>query len=102
LSERASEDLSALGYCYAITGRRDEALAILKKLDERYARRESLGIYLAIVNAGLGDKEASAWLEKDFQQRSSVLAYITWWFPLEDLRSDSRYADLVRRMGLSP
>jgi TolB-like protein/Tfp pilus assembly protein PilF len=103
LSKRASEDLGALGYCYAITGRRDGALAILKELDERYARRESLGIYLAIVNAGLGDKDqAFAWLEKDFQQRSSVLAYITWWFPLEDLRSDSRYDDLVRRMGLSP
>jgi hypothetical protein len=46
--------------------------------------------------------QAFAWLEKDFEQRSGVLAYITWWIPLEDLRSDSRYADLVRRIGLSP
>jgi len=102
LSGRASDYLSALGYCYAVTGKRDEALAILKELEERYARRESAGLYLASVYAGLDDKDqAFAWLEKDFEQRSGVLAFITWWFPLEDLRSDSRYADLVRRMGLS-
>jgi hypothetical protein len=59
-------------------------------------------MYLASVYAGLDDKDqAFAWLEKDFQQRSGMLAFITWWFPLEDLRSDSRYADLVRRMRLS-
>jgi hypothetical protein len=55
------------------------------------------------VYAGLGDKDqAFAWLERDFQQRSGDLSTITWWHSFDDLRSDPRYADLVRRMGLTP
>jgi eukaryotic-like serine/threonine-protein kinase len=104
LSGRASRYLSDLGYCFAVTGRRAEALAILKELEARYARRESVGNYLAGVYAGLGDKDqAFAWLEKDFEQHSGQLPWrITRWFTFEDLRSDPRYADLVRRTGLNP
>ena len=76
---------------------------MLKELEEKYARREAIGLNLAGVYAGLGEKDqAYAWLEKDYQQRSGLLPYITWYFSFEDLRSDPRYADLVRRMGLTP
>jgi tetratricopeptide (TPR) repeat protein len=102
LSGRTSRYLSDLGYCFAATGRRADALAILKELTERYTRREADGNYVAGVYAGLGDKDqAFAWLEKDFQQHSGDLPWrVTRWFTFENLRSDSRYADLVRRMGL--
>jgi serine/threonine-protein kinase len=104
LSGRTSRYLSDLGYCFAVTGRRAEAQAILKELEERYKRRESVGNYLAGVYAGLGDKDqAFAWLEKDFELRSGQLPWrITRWFTFEALRSDPRYADLVRRVGLQP
>jgi len=103
LSGRGSEYLSDLGYSYALAGRRAEALQILKELEEKHARHESVGQYLARVYAGLGEKdEAFAWLEKDFQQRSGQLPFITWWPNFETLRSDQRYGDLVRRMGLQP
>ena len=101
LSGRAGFYLSHLGYCYAVMGRRAEALRILKELEEKYAARESIGQYLAGVCAGLGEKDqAFAWLERDFEQRSGVLPNITYRVSFEDLRSDPRYADLVRRMGL--
>jgi len=103
LSGRASTYLSSLGYCYAVTGKRAEALAILKELEEGYARREAIAKDLAGVYVGLGDKDhAFAWLERGFEQRSGQLPYITTHFHFEDLRADSRYADLVRRMGLQP
>ena len=103
LSRRAPLILSHLGYCYAVTGRPAEALAVLKGLDESYARREATGQHLAGVYAGLGDRDqAFAWLERDFQQRSGRLPEITYWFSFEELRSDPRYADLFRRMGLQP
>jgi TolB-like protein/Flp pilus assembly protein TadD len=103
LSGRAGTYLGNLGYCYAVTGKRAEALAILKELEEKYTKRESTGQFLAAVYAGLGDKDqAFAWLERDFQQRSGQLPTITWRLQFEDLRSDPRYADLVRRMGLKP
>ncbi|PYS68179.1 MAG: hypothetical protein DMF73_17440 [Acidobacteria bacterium] len=103
LSGRGSDYLGDLGYCYVITGRRAEALAILKELEERYGRREAIGLNLATVYAGLGDRDqAFAWLERDFQQRSGLLPRITWSLFFDGLRSDPRYADLVRRMGLKP
>jgi TolB-like protein/tetratricopeptide (TPR) repeat protein len=104
LSGRASRYQGDLGYCYAVTGRRAEAQAILKELEVKYARREAVGQYLADVYAGLGDKdEAFAWLGRDFERRSGIrLPYIKWWFTFDDLRSDPRYVDLLRRMGLTP
>lgn len=101
LSDRASLGLSGLGYAYAVSGKREEALQIVKELEEKYAKGESIGQYPARVYAGLGDKDqAFAWLEKDFQKRSGLLSFVTWWFTFDDLRSDPRYADLMRRMNL--
>ena len=103
LSHRASTYLGNLGYCYAVTGRRAEALSILKELEEKYSKGESSGQFLAGVYAGLGDKDqAFAWLEKDFQQRSGQLPTIAWRLHFDGLRSDPRFVDLLRRMGLKP
>ncbi len=87
-----------------MTGRRAEALAIVKELEEKYARREAIGQYLADVYAGLGDKDqVFTWLERDFERRSgNRLPFIKWWFAFDDLRGDPRYVDLLRRMGLTP
>jgi eukaryotic-like serine/threonine-protein kinase len=91
-----------LGYAYAVAGRRSEALAILREVEDRYARGEARGAQIAYIYAGLGDKDqAFAWLERDFQARSGVLAGSMIFYPyLDTLRSDPRYADLLRRMGL--
>jgi TolB-like protein/Flp pilus assembly protein TadD len=97
------EGLSDLGYFYAVTGKRSQALRILKELEGKYARRETTGIELAVVYFGLGEKDqAFAWLERDFEQRSGSLPFITYISKPEIPRSDPRYADLVRRMGLQP
>jgi len=100
---RPSSAMADLGYCYGVTGRHNDAMRILKELEEKYARHEAIGQYLASVYAGLGNNDqAFAWLEKDFEQRSGQLPWITWFFSFEGLRGDSRYADLVHRMGLQP
>jgi hypothetical protein len=53
------------------------------------------------VYAGLGEKDqAFAWLEKDFQARSGLLAWIRWAIPFDSLHSDPRSADVLRRMGI--
>jgi adenylate cyclase len=89
-----------LGYGYGVTGKRSEAIAIVKELEEKYARNESSGRYVAAVYAGLGDKDkAFEWLEKDFQIKGD-LTWITWEIPYEPLRDDPRYKDLLRRMNL--
>jgi len=103
LSERDRYALASLGYGYAVAGRHAEALAILKELEAKHEKHEALGQDIAVVYAGLGDKDqAFAWLEKDFQARSGLLSRTRWQLPFESLRSDPRYADLLRRMGLNP
>jgi serine/threonine protein kinase/Tfp pilus assembly protein PilF len=101
LSNRAGTYLGNLGYCYALAGKRAEALAIAKELAEKFSHDESSGLFVAAVYAGLGDKDqAFAWLNKDFQQHSGQLPTLTWRPLFESLRSDPRYTELVRSMGL--
>src|SRR5215471_14918393 len=103
LPDRDRSIPGTLGFVLALAGRRAEALAILKELEEKYGRHEAVGQDLAAVYAGLGDKDqAFAWLEKDFQARSGLLPRIRWYVPYEPLRSDPRYAELLRRMGFKP
>jgi serine/threonine protein kinase/Tfp pilus assembly protein PilF len=102
-SGRASYYLGAMGYGYALAGRRADALATLKELEAKYARRESPATDIARVHAGLGDKDqAFVWLEKAFETRSGSLKDVSYEEYFDLLRDDPRYADLVRRMGLKP
>jgi TolB-like protein/Tfp pilus assembly protein PilF len=101
--DRTAFVLAHLGHAYAVAGRRDEAFAILQELEGKYQRHESPGQFIASVYVGLGDMEqAFAWLEKDFQVRSGFLEYVITNPLFDSIRSDPRYADLLRRMGLQP
>jgi tetratricopeptide (TPR) repeat protein len=94
---------SSLGYVLAISGKKAEALKLLKDVQAKYERHEALGKDVAGIYAGLGDKDqVFIWLQKDFQARSGPLSRIRWEPPFESARSDPRYADLLRRMGLQP
>ena len=99
--DRTAYSLSFLGYAYGIAGKRDEALAVLKELEDKYNKRESIAQYVAAVYAGLGDKDqAFAWLEKGLQARNATMTFVVHDLTYDPLRSDPRYDDLVRRMGL--
>jgi len=101
LTKRAGGTLGRMGYVYAAAGKRTEAVAIIKELEDKYARKEAIGLDVAAVYAGLGEKDkAFEWLEKDFQTRSGNLATIRWQIQYEPLRDDTRYKDLLKRMNL--
>jgi len=93
--------LAALGSAHARSGDRREALRVLEQLNAISKQRYVPSHQFADVSIGLGDKDqAFAWLDKVYDERSS---YLTWLKvePLFDpLRSDPRFADLVRRVGL--
>jgi len=98
---RERRQLRDLGYGYAISGKRTEALNVLKELEGKYEKHEAIAQDLAAVYAGLGEKDqAFAWLAKDFQARSGLLAWIRWVIPFDSLHSDPRSAELLRRMGI--
>ena len=101
LSNRSNAALALLGYVYAKSGRRSDAESVIRELEEKYANKEADGRDLAVVYVGLDQKdEAFAWLEKAFQYRSFHLAGLKLEPLLEPLRSDPRWVDLCRRIGL--
>jgi hypothetical protein len=82
-------------------GRVTEAREMISKLQTK-VQNTGIGRYeIALVYAGLGEKEqAFAWLEKSFVARDKGLTYLKIDPCLDPLRSDSRFQDLVRRVGL--
>jgi len=102
LSGRAPGALGFLGLAYGLAGRKDQANQVLKELLELKRRRYVSPPALANVYIGLGDKDqVFFWLEKAYQERSNYMAWLKV-FPLHDpLRSDPRFDDLLRRIGLA-
>ncbi|HEY3173895.1 MAG TPA: protein kinase [Thermoanaerobaculia bacterium] len=91
---------SSLGHAYAVFGRRADAQSILNMLRERSKKSYVPSYFSALIYAGLGDRDqAFEWLEKAFQERSTVLAYLRMDPRLAPLRSDPRFAELLRRTG---
>jgi tetratricopeptide (TPR) repeat protein len=90
-------------YALARLGRTDEARRTLREL-EVMAGLEGTGAYeIAFIHGALGEKdEAFRWLDKAYEQRDPGLTYIKIDHTLDPLRSDPRFRELQRRMGLSP
>ena len=94
---------SQLGYFYAVAGKRDEAQKILAEMQEM-ARQQYVppGIF-ALIYAGLNDKDkAFMWLEKAYEQRGPGMIGLKTQPRGDSLRSDPRYADLMKRVGFAP
>jgi len=101
ISEDDSETMSAMAYAYAADGRIDDASKILERLNE-IAKGTYVSPYsLARVHIGLGQiDEAFECLEKTYQERHGILTYLKVEPIFDRLRADSRFSDLLRRMGL--
>jgi tetratricopeptide (TPR) repeat protein len=104
LSDGRAETKSALVQTYVKLNRPSEALKILDELKEQAARTMQENYYVATAYAAMGEKEqAFVWLEKAWQQRHPIFATRFKIDPnLDPLRSDPRYTDLLRRVGLEP
>ena len=92
--------LASLAHAEAVFGQAAGARKILAQLEETSRKSYVPSYYFALIYSGLGEKDrAFEWLERAYQERSTVLAYLRLDPRLEPLRSDPRYADLVRRLG---
>jgi eukaryotic-like serine/threonine-protein kinase len=95
--------LSTLGQAYALSGRKDDARKVLDQLNHLSKQKYVEATAEASVFALLGEKDnAFQWLEKAYEQRSWFLASLRVDRAYDPLRSDPRFADLLRRMNLQP
>jgi len=102
LSHGDTDTTAGLAHAYAAMGRRAEAEKILSDL-LRQSKRNYVSPYMvATIYAGLGNKDkAFDFLENAYQERSPDIPYfLKADLRLDALRSDPRFQDLVRRVGL--
>ena len=101
LTDKAPVTLSAYGEALAESGDRRAAESVLAELLDRAATGYVSAYDIGLVYAALGDKaRAFEWLDKALAERSSFLPYITWDRRADRLRSDPRFAVVLRRLGL--
>jgi serine/threonine protein kinase/tetratricopeptide (TPR) repeat protein len=90
-----------LGWVYAVSGRRADALKIAQEFRDLSSHAYVDFYAVAQIYAGLGDKdEAFRLLEKAYQQHSPTMCFLGSDWHWYGIRSDPRYADLLRRIGL--
>jgi hypothetical protein len=78
--------------------------ALRKGIETRKARRKtrySSAYWIASMYAELGEKDqAFRWLDTAYQERELFLLGLKTDFSFDPIRSDPRFAELVRRVGL--
>jgi TolB-like protein/Flp pilus assembly protein TadD len=101
IAGRGANGIASLGHAYGLAGRRDEALKMLLELEERAKRSYVSSYQIALVYLGLHrNDEAMKQLENAYQERSTLLTYLKMDPRFDPLRSDPRFEDLLRRIGL--
>ena len=98
---RAVGSTGVLGYYYAITGQKENANEILTDLLERSKKGYVSSFWVGVVYYGFGDLDnAFKWFEKACINRDGNLIYITTTPQFDKLRTDKRYSNLLKKMGL--
>ncbi len=96
--------LAGLARAYALAGRTSDARKLLRELEKLSRTGFVSPFFFAEVHAALGEKDvAFGWIRKCQRERSNGLAL---WAkvgpPLDPLRSDPRFAEVLREMNLAP
>ena len=91
-----------VGRVYALSGNNREALKILSAMMELSKKQQVSPYAIASLYATLGEKDrAFEWLEKVYLERNYYVVFLNVDPALDSLRGDPRFADLLRRTGLS-
>jgi eukaryotic-like serine/threonine-protein kinase len=92
---------AALAHTYGMAGRPNDARQLLHDLTELAKHRYVAPHFLTGIHIGLGDNDrAMECLEKSWQERCHWLVYLHMDPSMDALRSDPRFQDLLKRVGL--
>ena len=93
---------SLTGYLLAKAGRTAEATEVVRKLEADSLQRYVPPYAMALVYAGLGDRDAAfAWLDKAYGERDVHLMYLPVDVKWDPYRTDSRFVQLLTRCGFA-
>jgi TolB-like protein len=92
---------AALGLGYAVSGKKAETMKLAEAFKAAAKKRYIPPTYFGMLFAGLGDKDkAMMWLEKAYDDRADGLTWLNVEPMLDEVRSDPRFQNLIRRIGL--
>jgi hypothetical protein len=84
-----------------MSGNTLQARKLLRELMDLQKQRYVSPGAIALLYICLGEKDrAFEWLEKAYQERANSMAYLGVEPLVDPLRSDRRFQDLLRRIGL--
>jgi TolB-like protein/class 3 adenylate cyclase/Flp pilus assembly protein TadD len=99
--EDSQRVIAQLGYAYAVSGRMSDAQKALTDLNELSQRHYVDPYWIALIYTGLGDKDrAFEWLGRAYEERSSWLTSLKVDPQWDGVRSDPRFAELLKKVGL--
>ncbi len=91
-----------LGHAYAASGNRVEAEKVIEELMRVSNERYISPYYVAMIYAGLGDKEkAFEWLDRAYEDRADYLVYLKVDPRFDPLQSDERFQQMLQKIGLN-
>ncbi|MFZ1918713.1 MAG: winged helix-turn-helix domain-containing tetratricopeptide repeat protein [Terriglobales bacterium] len=100
-TQRSTWVLALLGYSYARSGLRSQVLDVLEELCTASKNRFVPALCFALVYAGMEERDhAFTWLAKSCDERHNRLAYLKVEALWDPLRSDPRFADMLRGFGI--
>jgi len=92
---------AALTQTLGTARRREEAIQILDDLTKLAKQKYVPSYFFAGIHIGLGeDDRAIEYLEKSYEERSHWLIYLHLDPSMDGLRSNPRFQDVLRRIGL--
>jgi len=92
---------AALGLAYAVSGKKAETMKLAEAFKAAAKKRYIPPTYFGMLFAGLGDKDkAMIWLEKAYDDRADGLTWLNVEPMLDEVRSDPRFQNLIRKIGL--
>jgi TolB-like protein/DNA-binding winged helix-turn-helix (wHTH) protein/Flp pilus assembly protein TadD len=102
LSSRSPVYLASLAHAYGLAGKQRDTLSLIEDLKKASQRRYVASFDMAIAYLGLGDRNrVLTSLERAFEERSPRLLFLTVEPRFDSLRPDSRFQQLVKRVGPS-
>jgi tetratricopeptide (TPR) repeat protein len=96
---RGGTVLAAIGYAHARAGHREEAINVLRQLEELSTREYVSSYDLALLHLALANKdEAFVQLSKAYDDHSSYLPFLNVDARLDEVRTDPRFQLLVQQL----
>jgi class 3 adenylate cyclase/tetratricopeptide (TPR) repeat protein len=99
LSGESTLALAMLGHGLASAGRKEEALKVMEKLEERSKHQYVPSYWIAVIYNGFRDREqVAAWLRKAYEERSSWLVWCNVEPRFAWLKGDPEFSSLISAM----